>query len=469
MSVITRFAPSPTGALHIGGVRTAIFNWLFARHNKGKFLLRIEDTDQQRSTEESVTEILEGLKWLGLDWDGNPVRQSSNLDKYNEFANKLIEQGDAYRCYCTPEEIEQRRAEFKEKNITYRYEGTCRNNDNKYSDKSYAVRLKTPENGFIEIKDKLRGTISYDLKEIDDFVIIKRDGFPTYNFAAVIDDSSMGITDIIRGDDHLSNTPKQALIYNMLGLKLPNFAHVSMILGQDKAKLSKRHGAVSILAYRDNGYLPESMLNFLVRLGWSHGDQEIFSKEQLIELFNLESLGKTPAVFNEEKLSWLNTHYIKNTDIENLARHTAPFFEKSGIDVTQNRDKFHGVLNTLRERVQTLDEYPEKSIYFFKDVNVYEEKADKKFLNDKTLPILQKIKDELSAVEIFEHEILHSTFEKIMADLDLKFGKIAQPLRVALTGGTVSPGIFEVIETLGKETTLMRLDNAINHIQSNNQ
>jgi glutamyl-tRNA synthetase len=468
MSVKTRFAPSPTGALHIGGVRTAIFNWLYARHNKGQFVLRIEDTDKERSTEESVSEIFEGLKWIGLDWDEQPMRQSSNLSNYKKLADKLIEDGNAYRCYCTAQEIEERRKEYKEKNIIYRYEGTCRNKDKAATGKPFAVRLKTPASGLIEIHDKLRGTIHYDLKEIDDFVIIKRDGFPTYNFAAVIDDNSMGITDIIRGDDHLSNTPKQVLIYNFLEFDKPNFAHVSMILGQDKSKLSKRHGAVSILSYRDKGYLPESMLNFLVRLGWSYSDKEIFSKEELIDLFNLENLGKTPAVFNEEKLLWLNTYYIKNLPIENICKHAIPFFNKSGIDIGSDRDKFKNVLNILKERVQTLDEYPLKSAYFFKEVTEYEEKAEKKFLNEKTLPILEKIKIELSGLESFNSGSLHKTFENITGELDLKFGNIAQPLRVSLTGGTVSPGIFEVIELLGKETTIRRLENAINHIKKNN-
>ncbi|MGI9533645.1 MAG: glutamate--tRNA ligase, partial [Thermodesulfobacteriota bacterium] len=464
----TRFAPSPTGALHIGGVRTAIFNWLYARHNKGKFVLRIEDTDQQRSTEESVSEIYAGLKWIGLDWDEEPVRQSSNLTTYKEYSDKLISDGKAYRCYCTPEQIEQRRIEYKEKNLPYRYEGTCRNLDKAVSQKSFAVRLKTPENGLVEINDKLRGVINYDLKEIDDFVIIKRDGFPTYNFAAVVDDNSMGITDIIRGDDHLSNTPKQVLIYDLLNFQKPNFAHVSMILGQDKSKLSKRHGAISILSYRDTGYLPQAMLNFLVRLGWSHGDQEIFAIDQLVDLFNLQNLGKTPAVFNKEKLLWLNTHYIKNLPIETVAKHTIPFFEKNSIDIGDDKNKFNNVLNVFRERVQTLDEYPQKSVYFFNEVNEYEEKAEKKFLNEDTLPILEKIKLELSALDSFEGDSLHKIFEDIISDLDMKFGKIAQPLRVCLTGGTVSPGIFEVIELLGKQTTLKRLENAINHIKKNN-
>ncbi len=467
MSVKTRFAPSPTGSLHIGGVRTAIFNWLYARHNSGKFLLRIEDTDKERSTEQSVSEIFDGLRWIGLDFDEEPIKQSSNLQNYKKLSDKLIEDGNAYRCYCTPQQIEERRKEHWEKNITYRYEGTCRNIDKITKDKPYAVRLRTPLCGLIDINDKLRGTIHYDLKEIDDFVIIKRDGFPTYNFAAVIDDSSMGITDIIRGDDHLSNTPKQVLIYNFLKFDKPNFAHVSMILGQDKSKLSKRHGAVSILSYRDKGYLPETMLNFLVRLGWSYGDQEIFSRQELIDLFNLQSLGKTPAVFNQEKLLWLNAHYIKNSPIENISKHAIPFFEKSGIDIGNDTDKFKNVLNILKERVQTLDEYPEKSTYFFHEINEYEEKAEKKFLNEQTLPILEKIKIELSNLENFGSESLHTIFENIINELDLKFGKIAQPLRVSLTGGTVSPGIFEVVELLGKETTIRRLENAINHIKKN--
>jgi len=466
MSVITRFAPSPTGSLHIGGVRTAIFNWLYSKSNKGKFLLRIEDTDRERSTEESINEILDGLKWIGLDWDAEPVHQSSRLEIYKTIAQSMLEKGYAYRCYCTRDELEEKRKHFKESGLIYRYEGTCRNKG--FIDGiDHAIRLKVPDNSQIEVHDLLRGNIQYDCSEIDDFVIIKRDGYPTYNFAVVVDDHEMGITDIIRGDDHLSNTPKQMLIYKLLNYTAPNFAHVSMILGQDKSKLSKRHGATSVIAYKEQGYLPEALMNFLVRLGWSYGDKEIFSKEEMIELFNLDNLGKTPAVFNQEKLNWLNTHYIKNVPTDYLAQYTKTFYKAKGIDPEKlPTERFNKIIDIFRERIQTVNEYPDKSRYFFENIDKYDSTADDKFLNSDTLPILNKIEEEIKKLEVFNLENLHSCFDSIMKDLDLKLGKIAQPLRVALTGGTVSPGIFEVIDIMGKDLTLKRLNYAIEHIES---
>jgi glutamyl-tRNA synthetase len=464
--VITRFAPSPTGSLHIGGVRTAIYNWLYSRHNKGKFLLRIEDTDKERSTEHSVHEIIEGLQWIGIDWDMEPVRQSSRLDIYQNIADLLIEQGNAYRCYCSLDEIEQKRKVYKEKGLIYRYERTCRNKG-LIEGKEYAVRLNVPEKTQIETYDLLRGNIVYDCSEIDDFVILKRDGYPTYNFAVVIDDHDMGITDIIRGDDHLSNTPKQVILYNLLNYSPPRFAHVSMILGQDKSKLSKRHGATSITAYKEDGYLPESLLNFLVRLGWSYGDKEIFSKEELIELFNLKNLGKTPAIFNKDKLTWLNSHYIKNVSTDYLTEYSKPFYRAKGIDINKVTPlQFDKIINIFRERIQTIKEYPDISKYFFDDVKEFDINADNKYLNIETLPILKKIEEEIQKLQEFDIENLHTSFNKIMTELDLKLGKIAQPLRVALTGGTASPGIFEVMEIMGRELTLKRLQYAIEHIHS---
>lgn len=466
MNVITRFAPSPTGSLHIGGIRTAIFNWLYAKHNNGVFLLRIEDTDRERSTQDSVVEILEGLKWIGLEWDAEPFKQSTRLEIYKEIAENLVENDYAYRCYCTAEEIEERRKEYRKKGLIYRYERTCI--DKKYlEDKPYAIRIKVPDSKFIEFTDLLRGKISYDCKEIDDFVILKRDGFPTYNFAVVIDDNKMEITDIIRGDDHLSNTPKQVLLYDLLKYTPPKFAHVSMILGQDKAKLSKRHGATSVLNYKENGYLPSAMLNFLVRLGWSHGDQEIFSKNELIELFNLKSLGKTPSIFNQEKLLWLNSYYIKNLPLDYISNYAKSFYSDNNIDTDSiGQEKYEKIIEILRERVQTVNEFPVKSIYFFRDIENYEEKAEKKFFNLESLPIIESVLDRLSRIEDLNQENINKVFKDIMQELDLKMGDIAQPVRVALTGGTASPGIFEVIDALGKKTTINRLKQAINYIRN---
>ncbi len=465
MSVRTRFAPSPTGALHIGGARTAIFNWLFARHYGGRFILRIEDTDRARSTEESLSEILDAMTWLGLNWDEGPFRQSERLSIYQEYAERLLRSGKAYRCYCTPDEIERRRKEAEKQGRVYGYEGTCRNLKSHPLDKPFAIRLATPELGTIEVEDLIRGTISFDAKEIDDFVIQKTDGFPTYNFAVVIDDATMDITHVIRGDDHIANTPKQILIYKALSQEIPKFAHVSMILGSDKARLSKRHGATSVIAYREMGYLPEAIVNYLARLGWSYGDQEIFSEEELIEKFTLESVGKSAAVFNPEKLLWLNGWYIRNKPAEEIAGLVIPFLQKKGFQVALN-ERLIKVVNVLRERAKTLVELADSADYFFADEIRYEEAARRKFLTPDTLPILEDLINKLSSLADFTVPELQRIFGEITEKRGIKLVQIAQPTRVALTGGTVSPGIFEVIEILGKDKVIERL-RAASHISKN--
>src|SRR3989304_2590485 len=444
MSVRVRFAPSPTGALHIGGVRTAIFNWLFARHHSGKFILRIEDTDRTRSTEESIAEILEAMKWLGIDWDEGPFRQSDRLSIYQSNAQKLIQVGKAYRCYCTQEELEARRKGAEKLGKVYRYEGTCRNLKSPPSDKSYAIRLMTPEIGSIEIQDLIRGIIIFDAKEIDDFIIQKTDGFPTYNLAVVIDDATMDITHVIRGDDHIANTPKQVLIYEALSHEIPKFAHVSTILGSDKAKLSKRHGATSVVAYREMGYLPEALVNYLCRLGWSYGDQEIFPKEELIEKFTLENVGKSPAVFNPEKLLWLNGWYIRNKPADEIAQLVIPFLKKKGLNVTLD-ERLIKIVSILRERAKTLVEIANSADCFFVDEVKYEDAAKKKFLSAETLPIFETLLENLSSLVEFTVLELQNIFGEITEKRGIKLVQVAQPVRVALTGGTVSPGIFEVV------------------------
>ena len=463
MEVRARFAPSPTGALHIGGARTAIFNWLFARHYRGKFILRIEDTDRTRSTEESIAEILDAMTWLGLDWDEGPFRQSDRLPIYQGYVHELLESGKAYRCYCTPEELEARRKKAQSQGKVYRYEGKCRGLKSHPSDKPFAVRLLIPEEGIIEVEDLIRGTITFDAKEIDDFVIQKTDGFPTYNFAVVIDDVTMNITHVLRGDDHIANTPKQILIYQALGYEAPKFAHVSMILGSDKTKLSKRHGATSTIAYRKMGYLPEALVNYLTRLGWSHGDQEIFSKEELIEKFTLENVGKSPAVFNPEKLLWLNGWYIRNKPAEEIAKLVIPFLEKKGFQVTLD-DKLIKIVESLRERAKTLVDLADSADYFFLDEVKYEESARKKFLTPEVIPIFESLVDKLSSLNDFTVPELQKIFGEIIEERGLKMVQLAQPVRVALTGGTVSPGIFEVMEILGKEKVIERLKNAVHTI-----
>lgn len=461
MTVRTRFAPSPTGSLHIGGARTAIFNWLFARHYAGTFILRIEDTDRERSTEESIGEIVEGMTWLGLDWDEGPFRQSDRLPLYKSLAERLIESGNAYRCYVSAEELEAKRKEAQERGEVFRYRREWASL-NAAPGKPYAVRLLTPDEGAVEIVDILRGVVSFDAADIDDFVILKTDGFPTYNFAVVADDSDMKITHVIRGDDHLTNTPRQALIYRALSLGMPEMAHVSMILGPDGKRLSKRHGDTSVIAYRDEGYLPDALVNYLTRLGWSFGDQEIFTREELVEKFTLDNVGKSAAVFNMEKLDWLNGWYIRNKPAEEIAATVLPILRERGINAEPGR-KLEMIVKELGQRAKTLLDIVNSIGYFYADEITFDEKAAEKFLTPETGEILNDLSVSMASGD-FTSEGLHAVFDKIMEDRGIKMGAIAQPVRVALTGGTVSPGIFEVMEILGKEEVLKRLARAAQYI-----
>ncbi|PIP74054.1 MAG: glutamate--tRNA ligase [Nitrospinae bacterium CG22_combo_CG10-13_8_21_14_all_47_10] len=459
-----RFAPSPTGFLHIGGVRTALFNWLFARHHGGQFVLRIEDTDHERSTEESITEILESMRWLGLDWDEGPYRQTGRQEIYSAKVDQLLREGKAYHCYCTQEELDQKRVEAQKKGLKPKYDGTCRERTDQPEGAPSVVRFKAPLEGSIVVEDLLRGKVVFDIAELDDLILQRTDGSPTYNFVVVVDDADMGITHVVRGDDHLSNTPRQCLLYDALGFPRPRFAHISMILGQDKARLSKRHGATSALAYRDMGYLPSAMINYLARLGWSHGDQEIFSREEMIQHFSFDSVHTSAAVFDPDKLSWLNEHYIKTTPPEELARHLEPFLISSGI-----LEEGHGlnyaeiakVIPCLNQRAKTLVEMAEKSAFYFKKEVEFDEKARDKFLTTETRPLLQKAIAGLSLLEKFSAEEIEALFNKVVEEEGVKLGKLAQPVRVALTGTTVSPGIYDVILLLGKEETLKRLNQAL--------
>jgi len=461
MTVRTRFAPSPTGSLHIGGARTAIFNWLFARHYGGTFILRIEDTDRERSTEESIGEIVEGMTWLGLDWDEGPFRQSDRLLLYKSLAERLIDSGNAYRCYVSAEELDARRREAQERGEVFRYRREWAN-VNAAPGKPYAVRLLTPDEGTIEVVDLLRGVVSFDAADIDDFVILKTDGFPTYNFAVVADDSDMNITHVIRGDDHLTNTPRQALIYKALSLDMPEMAHVSMILGPDGKRLSKRHGDTSVIAYRDQGYLPDALVNYLTRLGWSFGDQEIFTREELVEKFTLDNVGKSAAVFNMEKLDWLNGWYIRNKPAEEVAAIVLPILKERGINAELDR-KLEMIVKELGQRAKTLLDIADSIGYFYAAEIVYDEKAAAKFLTPETAEILKDLSERMASGELTS-DGLHAIFDKIMEEREIKMGAVAQPVRVALTGGTVSPGIFEVMEILGKEEVLKRLGRAVDYI-----
>jgi len=461
--VRTRFAPSPTGYLHIGGARTALFNWLFARHNGGTFVLRIEDTDVERSTEESIEAILDGMRWLGLDWDEGPFLQSRLFELYRSHAEKLYESGAAYRCWCTPEELKQRREQALREGRPPGYDGRCRDRDDAPGG-PWALRFRIPE-GTTVVDDLVKGRVVFENSAMEDLVIQRSDGTPTYNFCVVIDDATMEITHVIRGDDHINNTPKQILIYEALGYAVPEFAHLPMILGSDKSRLSKRHGATSVTAYRDEGILPHALLNYLARLGWSHGDQEIFSMEELIKEFSLDAVGSSSGVFNPEKLVWLNQHYMKEAGADELARLLVPFLEARGVDGAGEDPRLPAIVRTLQERSKTLAEMAEGALFFFRDRVEYEPKAARKFLAPEKAPLFAGLIEALGALDEFSEEAIEGLFHEIMEKEGLKLGHLAQPVRVALTGGTVSPGIFETLSAMGRTLALARLRDALAFIE----
>ncbi len=453
-----RFAPSPTGYLHIGGVRTALFNWLFARHNKGTFILRIEDTDQTRSTDESIQAILDGMEWCGMDYDEGPYRQTERMELYREHVDKLLASGRAYKCYCSPEELEERRKAALAAGRPPKYDGRCRDLATPPEGRTPVIRFRANEQGKTVVKDLIKGEISFDNAVMDDLIIMRSDGYPTYNFVVVVDDATMGITHVLRGDDHLNNTPRQIQLYEALGYKTPEFGHLSMILGSDKARLSKRHGATSIMQYKEMGYLPEAMVNYLVRLGWSFGDQEVFSVDEMVEKFSLDSISSSAAVFNPEKLNWLNHHYINSLAPEHIAGLFKEMLETAGLlSGPVDMGWLTKIVLAQRERSSTLVEMVELSRYFFKDSVEFDPKAKDKFLNADIKPVLGRLIELLEGVDDFTHDPLKTVFEKVMEETGLKMGKVAQPVRVALTGGTVSPGIFETMEIFGREKTLARI------------
>ncbi len=450
-----RFAPSPTGHLHIGGARTALFNWLYACQQKGTFVLRIEDTDRERSTEEYVHSIMEGLEWLRLDWDEGPYHQIDRMDLYKSYIDKLLSEGKAYKCFCTSEELEERRKVLSAAGQKPKYDGRCRDADQN-QDKKYCVRFLTQSHGTTTFQDLIKGEVSFENSELDDLVIQRTDGTPTYNFCVVIDDSLMRITHIIRGDDHLNNTPRQILLYKAMGFIPALFGHLPMILGQDKTRLSKRHGATSVLAYREMGFLPDALLNFLARIGWSHGDQEIFSREELIEKFSFSNVGKAGGVFNQEKLLWLNAHYLKNTDDKTLAVLVTPYLEKDGFAVITNEDLYQAI-RIVKERSRTVLELADSLRFFLSDEVVIDESLQTKFLTETTMQLLNEIKNRLEKISSFNEGTAKEAIEGFITEKGLKLKDVAQPLRVSLTGSTVSPGIFEVMALLGKDRVLKRL------------
>ncbi len=462
--IITRFPPSPTGFLHIGGARTALFNWLYARANNGRFILRIEDTDEARSTKESTDAILESLEWLGIDWDEGPYYQTERYGIYKPYIQQLIDNGHAYHCDCTAEDVEAMREKARAAGKKPMYDGKCRDRGLPAGEDT-VVRLRTPDTGATVVEDVVKGATSFMNPEIDDFIIQRSDGTPMYNLAVVVDDLTMGINHIIRGDDHLINTPKQILLYKALEAELPVFGHVPMVLGPDKARLSKRHGAMSVGEYKKMGYLPDAMLNYLVRLGWSHGDREFFTRQDLIELFSLKALGKSASMFDTDKLNHINAKHIQHSDPKILADHLIPFLAQKGVSA-ENDGFTRSVIGTLQARSKNLVEMADGALFYYKDTIEYEEKAAKKFLKPAALDPLKKAADGIDALESFDEKSLEDIFKQVMEETGLKFGKIAQPVRVALTGTTVSPGIFEMILALGKEKTLKRIRAAAEYIQS---
>ncbi|MCF8092468.1 MAG: glutamate--tRNA ligase [Desulfotignum sp.] len=462
--VVTRFPPSPTGFLHIGGARTALFNWLYARKTNGKFILRIEDTDEARSSTDSTDAILDALQWLGIDWDEGPYFQTERKDIYRRYIRKLVETGHAYYCSCTPDEITAMREQARARGLKPMYNGKCREKGLSDSDNT-VVRLKTPDAGVTVVEDIVKGDTAFQNAEMDDFIIQRSDGSAMYNLAVVVDDITMGINTIIRGDDHLINTPKQILIYKALGADLPVFGHVPMVLGPDKARLSKRHGAMSVGEYRNMGYLPDAVINYLVRLGWSHGDQEFFTRKDLIQKFDLEHLGRSASMFDMQKLTALNARHIQAKSAPDLAPSLLLLLKDLGI-AAENDVFTHKVIETLQPRSKTLVEMAESARFYYVDAPDIDEKAAARFLTADTADMLTRIADAIDNLPDFTQDGLEKIFKKIMADFNLGFGKIAQPLRVAVTGTTVSPGIFEMLLALGKEKTVHRIRQAAARISN---
>lgn len=468
-TVRTRFAPSPTGFLHIGGIRTALFNWLYTRHYEGCFILRIEDTDVARSTPESIDAILKGMEWLGLTWDEGPYFQSERLDLYKAKAFELLDKGLAYRCYCTADELEAKRKKALAEKRKPKYDGTCRPKSNDANgadrdiDSPFAIRFLMPQEGVTVVNDLIKGMVTFQNEELDDLIILRSDGSPTYNFCVVVDDAEMEVTHVIRGDDHLNNTPRQIHLFGALDYEIPQFAHLPLILGTDRSRLSKRHGATSLEAYREAGYLPHALLNYLARLGWSHGDQERFSLDELIDLFSLEHVGKSAGVFNQEKLLDLNAYHIKQSPPEKLANVLEPFLERKGYRAIE-LVHLTKIVSTLSERSKTLEEMAEGASFYFEEDIEYEKKAAKKHLAKGIVDALTTLTGRLQVMDEFSEPEIEEIFRSTIEEKGVKMGQLAQAVRVALTGKEVSPGIFEVIDTLGKEWVLKRLKKSIDHI-----
>ncbi|WP_218312248.1 glutamate--tRNA ligase [Alteromonas antoniana] len=463
MSVVTRFAPSPTGYLHVGGARTALYSWLLAKRQGGQFVLRIEDTDIERSTEEAKQAILDGMQWLGLNWDTGPIYQTDRFDRYKELIQQLLDNGQAYKCFMSSEELDAIREEQKAKGEKPRYPGTWRDRTDHPEGQPFVIRFKNPQEGKVVFEDHVRGKIEISNSEMDDLVIQRTDGTPTYNFCVVVDDWDMGITHVVRGEDHINNTPRQINILKALGAPIPEYAHVSMILGDDGKKLSKRHGAVSVMQYRDDGFLPQALINYLVRLGWSHGDQEIFSVDEMISLFSVDAIGQSASAFNTEKLIWLNQHYIKTLPASEVALHAKWHFEHQDVSLTSGPD-LESVIAIQADRVKTLKELAEISTYFYQDFEEFDEKAAKKHLRPVAKAPLENVKEKLMGLETWEPESIQAAINATAEELEIGMGKVGMPLRVAATGSGNSPSLDVTLNLLSKDKVGERIDKALTFI-----
>jgi glutamyl-tRNA synthetase len=457
MTVVTRFAPSPTGMLHLGGVRTALFSWLYARRTGGKFILRVEDTDRERSTDEAVRVILDGMAWLGLDADEGPYYQTQRFDRYKEVLAAMLQAGSAYHCYCTKEELEVLRAEQLARKEKPRYTGICRGRTTPRAGVAPVVRFRNPLSGAVIVEDLVHGPVTFQNAELDDLIIARSDGTPTYNFCVVVDDKDMGVTHVIRGDDHLNNTPRQMNMLQALGATAPVYAHVPMILGPDGAKLSKRHGAVGVLQYQEEGYLPDALLNYLVRLGWSHGDQEVFTRAEMIAAFDIHDVNKAASAFNPEKLLWLNQQHMVRAAPASLVPYLRAQLRRIGLDST-DAELLAGVIVAQRERAKTMKEMAQSSRFFFTDAVELDPKAAAKHLTAEALPMLTEMRARLAALERWNAQSINAVLNELAAQTQVGLGKIAQPLRVAVSGTAVSPPIDATLALLGRTRALARVD-----------
>ncbi|UJF19803.1 glutamate--tRNA ligase [Vibrio sp. SS-MA-C1-2] len=469
MTVKTRFAPSPTGFLHVGGARTALYSWLYAQHLGGEFVLRIEDTDIERSTQEAIDAILEGMSWLGLDWDEGPYYQTKRFDRYNQLVDQLLAEDKAYKCYCPKDLLDEIREEQMAAGVKPRYDANhpeiIKANAAATEDSPFVIRFRNPKEGTVVFEDQVRGKIEIANSELDDLIIRRTDGSPTYNFCVVVDDWDMEITHVVRGEDHINNTPRQINIYNALGAPVPVFAHCAMILGDDGAKLSKRHGAVNVMQYRDEGYLPQALLNYLVRLGWSHGDQEIFSMDEMISLFELTSISKSASAFNTDKLLWLNNHYLKTESAEEVAKHLEWHLAQQNVDITSG-PAITEVITLVAERCNTLVEMATQCRYFYHDYEEFDAAAAKKHLRPVAKQPLLTVKEKLSGLTEWTVEAIHQVIQDSAAELEVGMGKVGMPLRVAATGAGQSPSIDAVIHLVGKDNSIARIEKAIAFIEA---